>query len=386
VILKFAEVSRFGVGQRVFNVSINGAPALSNFDIFAQAGALTALDQYIPVTVTGGQINIQFTTGGADLPMVNGIDIEQGVVAGGTPPPFLPVRVNAGGGAYTDSGGQVWTADAAYSGGTPFATSAAIANTSSQVLYQTCRYGNFGYNFAVPNGSYTVTLKFAEVSRAGPGQRQFNAAINGMAVLANFDIYSQAGGEFIAIDKSFPVNVTGGSISIQFTSGAADLPLVSAIEIEAGTGSSAGTTLRIDAGGGSLTDSAGRTWTADNSYSGGTPYSVTASIANTADPALYQSCRYGAFSYALPVVNGNYSVTLKFAEVSRFAAGLRQFNVAINGATVLSNFDIYAQAGGALQALDKTFPVTVTGGQINIQFTTGSADLPMVNAIQVLPQ
>ncbi len=50
---------------------------------------------------------------------------------------------------------------------------------------------------------------------------------------------------------------------------------------------------------------------------------------------------------------------------------------------VLTNFDIIATAGAALTAIDKTFPITVTNGQVTIQFTSGSADLPKVSAIQV---
>jgi Di-glucose binding within endoplasmic reticulum. len=76
-------------------------------------------------------------------------------------------------------------------------------------------------------------------------------------------------------------------------------------------------------------------------------------------------------------------VVLKFAEIYFTAAGQRIFNVSINGTKVLSNFDIVTAAGGALKAIDKTFPITVTNNQINIVFTPGSADLPKVSAIQI---
>ena len=79
-------------------------------------------------------------------------------------------------------------------------------------------------------------------------------------------------------------------------------------------------------------------------------------------------------------------MTLKFAEPAFSSAGQRVFNVAINGNAVLSNFDIVAQAGGPYIALDRTFPVSVTGGQVSIQFSQSVADYPMVNAIQILPQ
>ena len=383
VTLKFAELSRFGRGLRQFNVSINGAPVLTNFDIFAQAGgALIAIDKSFPVSVSGGRITIQFTAGASDLPMVNAIDVEPGgssVIQSSS-----VIRVRAGGGSYADPSGHIWSADADYSGGSTYSVSAPIANTPAPALYQTCRYGNFIYTFGVPNGNYAVTLKFAELSRFGPSQRVFSVAINASPVLTNFDIYTQAGGAFIALDKTFPVTVTGGTINIQFTAGSSDLPLVNSIDIEPSTASSS--SLRINAGGGAYTDISGVVWASDTSFSGGATWSTGSSIANTPAPALYQNCRYGTFGYTFSVPNGNYSVTLKFAEISIFGPGQRVFNVAINGAPVLSNFDIFEQSGGANIALDKTFSVRVTGGQLSIQFTNGAANKPMVNAIAITPQ
>jgi len=62
------------------------------------------------------------------------------------------------------------------------------------------------------------------------------------------------------------------------------------------------------------------------------------------------------------------------------------FNVLINGSPVLTNFDIVAAAGGPNIAVDRTIPVSVTGGQITIQFSQGAADYPMVNALQIASQ
>ena len=84
--------------------------------------------------------------------------------------------------------------------------------------------------------------------------------------------------------------------------------------------------------------------------------------------------------------NGAYDVILKFAEPMFSAPNQRLFNVAINGSQVLTNFDIFAQAGASLTAVDETFPVTVTGGQITIQFSQGAADQPMVNALEITQQ
>ncbi len=300
--------------------------------------------------------------------------------------------MNAGGTAYTDTSGNVWSADLDFSGGGTSSTTAAIAGTNAPALYQSCRFGNFSYSFSVPNGSYTVTLKFAELYFTQAGSRIFNVNINGTPVLTGFDIVAQAGGPLTAVDEPFPVVVTNGQINIQFVTGAADRPLVNAIQILSGNTPapaspppSGGTSsVMVDAGGGPYTDPSGNTWSADFGYSGGSTSSTTAAIGGTNSPTLYQSCRFGSFSYNFSVANGSYAVTLKFAEIYFRRAGSRVFNVAINGATVLSNFDIAAEAG-ALTALDKTFPVTVTNGQVAIQFIQGSADLPIVSAISVAP-
>ena len=260
-----------------------------------------------------------------------------------------------------------------------------ISGTSSQQLYQSCRWGAFTYTYAVPNGTYTVNLKFAEPSQFGAGKRVFNVAINGTPVLTNFDIYAQAGA-LTALDKSFSVTATSGQIGIAFTTGSADYPLINAIEIVQPTGiSTAGTAfVRVNAGSGApYTDASGNTWSADGDYVGGYAFATQTAIANTTAPGLYQTCRWGSFGYQLSVPNGNYTLTLKFAEVSQTAAGKRLFSVAVNGTPVLTNFDVFAAAGGEFIAIDKSFPVTVTNGQIDVAFTPGTADLPLINGIEI---
>jgi hypothetical protein len=146
-------------------------------------------------------------------------------------PPFSPILVDSGGATYTDTLGQVWSADEDFIGGSTASTTKTIANTTDPTLYQTERYGDFSYHFAVANGSYNVVLKFAEIYWTTTGQRIFNVSINGTPVLTNFDIIAAAGGPLTAIDKTFPVTVTTDQVTVQFTSGAADLPKVSAIQI-----------------------------------------------------------------------------------------------------------------------------------------------------------
>jgi hypothetical protein len=550
VTLKFAEIYWTAVGQRAFNVAINGTPVLTNFDIVAAAGAPnTAIDETFPVEVTGGSITITFSNGSANLPKVSAVEVSSTsnvsvqmspttvslsasqpqqftatvtgssntavnwtfspqvgtLTAGGLytapatitsaqtvtvtatsqaattqsavatinllPPlgSFSPIFVSSGGSAYTDTLGNHWAADNGFNGGKTSASTNSIANTPDPTLYQTDRYSDFNYQFAVPNGSYTVTLKFAETYWLNPGQRVFNVAINGTAVLTNFDIIAAAGAPNTAIDETFPVTVTGNSITILFTTGTADLPKVNAVEIKPASGvfvqmspttaslnasqsqqftatvtgssntavtwtyspqvgtltasglytapasitaaqtvtitatSQASTTqsavatvnllppagsfspIFVHSGGAALTDTQGNSWAADNSFTGGETSSTTHAIANTPNPALYQTERYGDFSYQFAAPNGNYTVTLKFSENYWSNPGQRVFNVSINGTQVLDDFDIIAAAGAPFTAIDETFPVTVTGSSINIQFTSGPADMPKISAIEIKP-
>ena len=148
-----------------------------------------------------------------------------------------------------------------------------MSNTATPALYQSQRYnsGVVQYQFAAPNGSYTVILKFAETWLTARGERVFNIVLNGQQVATNFDIVAAAGGPNIAIDEPFPVNVSNGQIVIQLTP-VVQNPEINALEIDAGTsGTTSFTPVRVHAGGGQYTDSQGHAWAADNGYIGESP-------------------------------------------------------------------------------------------------------------------
>jgi hypothetical protein len=159
----------------------------------------------------------------ADLPTISAIEI--------VPQTFAPIRVNAGGAAYTDPQGNVWSADSGFTTGGSYSNPRPVTGTSTPALYQKEHYatGPFQYQIAVPNGTYTVNLKFAEIYYTSGGNRIFNVAINGQTALPNFDP-AQVAGAFTAVDRQVTVNVTTGQIVVRFTP-VADLPTISAIEI-----------------------------------------------------------------------------------------------------------------------------------------------------------
>ncbi len=91
----------------------------------------------------------------------------------------------------------------------------------------------------------------------------------------------------------------------------------------------------------------------ESHFSAGNEFTSTATIntsgvRNPAPTAVYQSVRWNAsFNYTLPGLTpgASYVVRLHFVELSFTASGQRVFNVAINGTSVLSSFDIFAQVG-----------------------------------------
>ena len=139
----------------------------------------------------------------------------------------------------------------------------------------------------------------------------------------------------------------------------------------------------VNAGGGAYTSTReGITYAADANFTGGAIYRTTNAISNTQDDPLYQSERYGNFSYAIPVANGTYEITFRFVEVYHSSAGKRLFDTRVEGVEVISNFDIYA-VSGKNNAYDIVKTVQVGDGTLNINFST-DVDNAKVSAFHVI--
>jgi hypothetical protein len=144
------------------------------------------------------------------------------------------------------------------------------------------------------------------------------------------------------------------------------------------------------------TDSTGQVWSNDVDFDVGMVVSNSDTIAGTSDPTLYHAERYAdrtafpaGFKYTIGGLQDRaYVVKLHFAETSGSninAPGKRRFNVLINGTQVLTELDIIAESGGGRsRALVKTFPATVKGAPLVVQFTPGSVENPKICAIEVL--
>jgi hypothetical protein len=148
------------------------------------------------------------------------------------------IRINCGGGNYTDSKGQLWQADTAYNEGAASTIPDAIAGTVDPTLYQTARYSSnretdMVYGFTVPNGQYHVNLYFAETTFAAQGARVFNVKMQGLPVFSNLDIFAEAGAK-AALIKGADITVSNGRVAIEFDDVMQNAS-VNAIEILPGT-------------------------------------------------------------------------------------------------------------------------------------------------------
>jgi Malectin domain len=183
-----AHSSHTKVNSRIFDVAVEGQ-LLQDIDLVKDGGgvAFKALTrQFSPVDVRDGFLTVSFKRKAIDLPKISGIEVHQLSIAspiGLAPAPmakvpattpvvtpvnvptngFLPVLINCGGQAFTDSQNRKWSADKFFVGGSVSGTKLDIANTLDQQLYNSERYNETTYSIPTPSGSYRVILHLCEI-------------------------------------------------------------------------------------------------------------------------------------------------------------------------------------------------------------------------------
>lgn len=341
ITLHFAEIY-FGatgggvgaVGKRVFNVIGEGMALLTNFDIYAEAGAMRAVKKSFQLNVSDGVLNISLAKI-VDNPKISAIEIASGSTSINSPPVVsntIPDQVGVAGELFTFT----------FNANT-------FSDPDGDVL---------NYSSVLANGSpLPAWLSFSSANRS------FSGTPPDPQILS-VDVVASDG--------------KGGLVTDNFS-----------LTVEASTEPIA---TRINSGGGGHTTQDGRVFSTDKFYSGGSTYTNTniTDITGTEDDAIYRSERYNVNSYNIPVQSGTYTLRLHFAEIYFGATGggtggvgKRVFNVAAEGNTLLTNFDIYAEVG-AMAALVKEFVVDVPDGVLNINFTKVIQNVK-ISAIEVIP-
>jgi hypothetical protein len=324
--LHFAETFWSSAGSRVFNVSINGTQVLTNFDIFAAAGAMNkaVIEQFTENANSNGQYVIQFTTV-KDNSLVSGIEITSG---GSCTVPSAPSGLSA------------------------------TATSSSQI----------NLSWTASTSSCAVTYNIFRSTTSGFTPSSANQVASGVSTTT----YSNTG---LTASTTYYYLVEGTNTG--GTSGASN---------QASAMTQAGTSaIQINSGGPAVSP-----FVADEDFAGGGTISHAntidlSGVTNPAPMAVYQTGRDGNFTYTIPgfAANSSHTVRLHFAETYWSSAGSRTFNVTINGTQVLTNFDIFATAGAKNKAVIEQFSEPAnSSGQFVIQFTTVK-DNSLVSGIEI---
>jgi len=327
---------------------------------------------------------------------------------GGVAPVTGDLRMIAGStNSYLDRSGRAWGPDQFFTGGNVLVRPGEkILRTLDPDIYRHLRSGDFQYDIPLAPGSYELHLHFAETGLAdfvsaessGEGQRVFRISANGTRILSGFDVVADADGSNVADERVFR-NVSpaaDGFLHLSFNA-LRSTAMLNGIELFP-VGAGKVKPIRIRAGWTTAwQDLAGQPWRADSYFMGGNalvrstnPAQGSNSIAP--DMALYASERWGHFSYALPVAEGKYRVTLKFCEghygqrnTGTGGEGSRLFDVYCNGVALMRNFDIYKEAGGEGKPIDRTFSGIRPNaqGKILLSFVP-TVGMACVNGIEVV--
>ncbi|WP_138475803.1 malectin domain-containing carbohydrate-binding protein [Dyadobacter bucti] len=386
-------------GSRVFSINLEDQNRLSNLDIHREAGYKAALVKDFSVSVADGKLDVKFN------PTVNRVALAGMEIFSASANPNAVTLVQQ----------SVNSATCGMANGSITFTATNSAATS------------FLYKLG-PNGNYQASPTFANLAAGNYTFFVKENTANGCETSKVFTIAEQNN---LAFDVSAPVlscnatfgtatvgNITGGSgnytiswatspaqtgaTATNLLPGVYEVTVTDAvggcnrtIQVSVDRAQNCGTLVRINSAGPSFLATGSRQFGADQYFGGtdGTSSITGVDILNTTDDALYMTERSSAaFNYAIPVENGTMNVILHFAEIwfgapGKGAGGIgkRMFNVDMEGSRKLTNYDIYAKAGGAIRAIQETFSVTVTDGVLNINFLSGAANKPKISAIEVVP-
>ncbi len=250
--LHFAENTFGAPGKRLFNVIVNGDQVLTDFDIFATAGAMSkaVVESFTVRPDENGIVAIQFVPGSADQPTICGIELIPAgsdnakgpkLVLGSAGGTTATIAINAAGPAVGS-----FLADTDFAGGRVGSSIPSallvippgLTDPAPAQVYLTQRVGtgvgSFGYFIPglIPGATYKVRLHFAEGFFKTTGSRMFNVVLDGQTVLNNFDIVAAAGNVNTAVIEEFSAKADlYGLVMLQFLVGSANLPSIRGIEL-----------------------------------------------------------------------------------------------------------------------------------------------------------
>lgn len=323
------------------------------------------------------------------------------------PPGGEEIRILAGANrSLVDHAGKLWSADAGFTGGTAVRSALQhIDRTLDSGFYRTSRQGQFRYDIPLKSGVYELRLHFAETvygpdttGTGGEGSRLMTVRANGQPLLTHFDVIGDAGSSQTADVKVFSgIHPSAdGILHLDFAGEEGKEAILSAIEILPGVAGQI-RPVRILPRQSPYYSNDSHWWSPDSYFEGGQLATYVQEVTGTDDPELYETERWGNFSYAIPVTPGRYSVVLHFAarhnnpgepaaaDGATYVSHV--FNVFCNGRTLLENFDLGKEAGDRGDVVIRHFPSIEPNaqGKIVLAFVP-VAGHATVSGIEVLPE
>jgi hypothetical protein len=321
------------------------------------------------------------------------------------PPSGDEIRILAGATrSLVDHAGKLWSADAGFTGGAAVKSPMQhIGRTLESGFYKTSRQGQFRYDIPLKIGVYEMRLHFAETmygpdmtGMGGEGSRLMTVRANGQTLLRQFDVIGDAGSSGMADVKVFLglQPAADGALHLEFAGEEGKPAMVSAIEILPGVQGHI-RPVRVLARQSPYYSNDSHWWSPDNYFEGGQLASYAQEVTGTDDPELYETERWGNFSYAIPVTPGRYAVVLHFAarrsspgepagEAAKHVSNI--FNVFCNGRALLENFNLGVEAGN-MDVVIKRFVGLEPNAQGKLLFSfvpvSGHATL---SGLEVLPE
>ncbi|SFZ94054.1 Por secretion system C-terminal sorting domain-containing protein [Flaviramulus basaltis] len=342
-------------GGRVFDIAIEDDLARLDLDLVAEFGHQVAGMLSFPVTISDGELNIEFLHG-IDNPLINAIEIRSFVLENQILVNNLSNQTNTVGDTLDGSLGVI------ASGGDGNLTFSATGLPSGVFIEPT--NGQIGGSISssdFENSPYnvTITVDDSDTSTTDAVNLNFTWIIypsNETPLNSNPLYRINTGGPLLAgtdSDINWEANTiqgayTGTSYSVNtgnvFTHGVSDITRHESIPdyIDTTTFNTIFNTERYD---------------------------------NTAAPEM-------EFTFTVP--NAYYLVNIYMSNTynSINAPGERIFDIAMEGSVVRSNLDLVAEFGYRVATM-LSFPITVSDGVLNIEFLHSVVENPLVNAIEI---
>ena len=196
--LHFVDFSSTAAGQRQFNVSINSEQVLTNFDIFAQTGAInTAIaEEFYTTADENGIIEIQTALGAADDPTIEAIEI---IPATGQQSCWSRSRHDDRSCNHFGSNNCCWQVCSrrrlqrrrfkrplSVHG---YCYAQLQFRSARGIRLRALRAFHIYFDWLVADAPYTVNMHFAEMYWTGPGERIFSVNLNGKYVVNDLDVF-----------------------------------------------------------------------------------------------------------------------------------------------------------------------------------------------------